>query len=417
LGDCKNGAGRTIGFAAFTIPIPFTKFIFQLTDGILKDADQNTPMSFFNDVKALWLHINDKRRRRSALILLASMFAGMVLEMAGVGTIFSAITILLGNSAGSAAVAMRSTLSNFLGVEQSQLVAVMMMVLALLFTLKVLFQIYVVKCVTTFGYNLQADLSRELYRTYLNQPYEYHLLRNSEQLINTVDNEGRDAATAISTALSLLADFLVAVGLGVVLVLVSPAIGLAIAAIAVAAGVMMIRHNRVRLAKWAHLARDHQAQKMKSLRQGFDGYKEVQLRGAVDTAVADYDVSNRANTNAARHFAALSAYPRLWMEWLSVVGLAIVVLVIDFGASASTSVLPLLGLVGALSPSGFCRPSAESLVVCKCFDIIPPPSITSPRNSMLELFRGQKSPLEKFHLRRKSPSTRSAILIPTATIP
>jgi ATP-binding cassette, subfamily B, bacterial PglK len=315
----------------------------------VKDVDQNTPISFFNDLKALWLHINDRKRRRSAIVLLASMFVGMVLELAGVGTIFSAITILLGDSGGALAVAMRSALNKSLGVEQTHLVTFAMVALVLLFTLKVLFQTHVVKSVAKFSYNLQADLSRELYANYLNQPYEYHLLRNSERLINTVNNEARDAAATVNSTLTLFAEVLVALGLGAILVLVSPAIGLAIAAIAVAAGVMMIRHNRARLVKWGQLAREHQALRMKSLRQGFDGYKEIRLRGLVNTAVADFDVNNQANTNAARHFAALNVLPRFWMEWLGVAGLAAVVLALEFKAPGNGSVLPLLGLIGAVA--------------------------------------------------------------------
>jgi ATP-binding cassette, subfamily B, bacterial PglK len=325
------------------------KLILQPTDGIVNNADQIAPVSFFNDLKALWLHINDRKRRRSAVILLVSMFFGMVLELAGVGTIFSAITILLGDNGGTLAVAMRTTLSRFFGVDQTRLVAFAMITLVLLFTLKVLFQTHVVNSVAKFSYSLQADLSRELYANYLNQPYEYHLLRNSERLINTVNNEARDAATTVNSTLTLFAEVLVAMGLVAILVLVSPAIGLAIAAVTVAAGIMMIRHNRLKLANWGQLAREHQALRMKSLRQGFDGYKEIRLRGLVNTAVADFDVNNQANADAARHFAALSVLPRFWMEWLGVAGLAAVVLALEFKAPGNRSVLPLLGLIGAVA--------------------------------------------------------------------
>jgi ATP-binding cassette, subfamily B, bacterial PglK len=311
------------------------------------DLPQRSIASALRDLADLWQHVGGEKRRSRAVFLLGLMLLSMALEIIGVGTVFSVVSLMLSEGGGSLAQSQWAYLDRIMGTRAEQHVAIALIVLVLLFTLKAVLQAFVAMRIASFSYKLQADLARALYATYLKQPYEFHLVRNSEKLINTINNEARDAATAINSVLSLIAELFVALGLGLVLVSISPLIGIAIAAIAVGAGVIIIRQNRARLARWGQLMRDHQALKMQSLRQGFDGYKEISLRGFQDGAVASFDTHNIAHTNAGRHFVSLSTLPRLWMEWLGIVGFAAAALVLNTGSHSYQSLFPYLGMIAA----------------------------------------------------------------------
>ncbi|MEQ1725163.1 MAG: ABC transporter ATP-binding protein [Sphingopyxis sp.] len=311
------------------------------------DEGHQSAHSFFGGVRVLWLRIGDERRRRGIAILLGAMVTATVLEMAGLGLVFSTISLLFGQEDGSLTARIIGQFAAHAGFAPHHLTRIALLALVALFAGKGVFQAAVAARVARFTATVQADLSRALYATYLRRPTLFHLTRNAEQMINTINNEARDAALAINGLLLLIAEIFVALGLGLLLLCVAPTIGLVIAGIAMGAGIAMVRYYRVRVARWGRLMRHHQALKMQTLRQGFDSYKDIRLRGADADAVARFDVDNLANTDAAHRFIALASFPRLWLEWLGVAGLAALVLVFGEGAATAQSSFPLMGLIVA----------------------------------------------------------------------
>ncbi|MEQ1688099.1 MAG: ABC transporter ATP-binding protein [Sphingopyxis sp.] len=311
------------------------------------DEGQASAHSFLGGVRALWLRIGNGRRRRGIVILLGAMVTATVLEMVGIGLVFSAISLLFGQYDGSLMAQIIGQFAVHAGFAQHQLTQIAIIALIVLFAGKAVFQATVATRVARFTATLQADLSRVLYATYLRRPYSFHLTRNSEQMINTINNEARDVALAINGLLMLIAELFVALGLGLLLLAVAPTIGLVIAGIAMGAGVVMVRYYRERVARWGRLMRHHQALKMQTLRQGFDSYKDIILRGAEAEAIARFDLDNLANTDAAHRFIALASFPRLWLEWLGVAALAALILLFGESAATAQSAFPLMGLIVA----------------------------------------------------------------------
>jgi ATP-binding cassette, subfamily B, bacterial PglK len=316
--------------------------------GVRKTEEEPSSIrSSFYDLAILWSQVGGENRKARAAILCVMMLLNMVLEIVGVGIIFSVISLMMDGQDGSLLQLQWIKLDDLLGTDPSHHVTIALVLLVVLFTLKAVLQGLVAASVASFSYKLQADLARMLYANYLNQPYEFHLVRNSEKLINTINNEARDAASSINNILSSIAELCVAIGLGVFLISISPLTGIAIALIAASVGAIIIRQNRTRLERWGHLMRQHQAMKMQSLRQGFDGYKEIRLRGFMGRAVDAFDKHNVAYTDAGSHFVSLGAVPRLWMEWVAIVGFALAVFMLNTLSQSYQSMLPYLGTIAA----------------------------------------------------------------------
>jgi ATP-binding cassette, subfamily B, bacterial PglK len=264
-------------------------------------------------LRGLW-NVSDAATRRRALALMALMVGSALLEMLGIGAVLP-------------------------------LIAPAIAAIILVFAVKALFQSWVAQRIAAFTFGLQAALSRRLLATYLGQPYAFHLGRNSAHLLSSINNETRDAAAGINSMLAALAEAAILFGILLLLLILSPWIGIVVAAGIAVAAVSIAWLIRRRIRHWGAVFRTAHANKMQAAQQLLHGVKEVMLLHRPDAVMAGFDSYNAAHADALERQAFYASLPRLWLEFVAVVALALVVLAIT---SANVGpVLPLIGLYAA----------------------------------------------------------------------
>ena len=118
------------------------------------------------------------RQRAAAIVLLGMMIVSMVFEMLGVGLMVPALAALTLDDAAPSPMA--STILAWLGdPPKENLIVGAFVVLFLIYLLKTCFLLFSAYWQSRFISALQTSLSRRLFTTYLNQPWSFHLSRNS----------------------------------------------------------------------------------------------------------------------------------------------------------------------------------------------------------------------------------------------
>lgn len=287
----------------------------------------------------------DGRTRRRAIILMLLMLVNMALEMVGIGAVLPVVALLAGDGtiagpwiAGVLESAQRAT-------GGANLIPIAMAAIVVFFALKGLFQAFVAARTAAFTFDSQVSLSRRLLATYLHQPYGFHLARNSSHLVSAVNNEARDAASAINVILSVVAEMLILAGLGLLLLLVAPTAGLVIAGLGGIIGYIILRLTQAGMARQGARFRAEHALKMQMLQQALGSVKELLLLGRQENMLDRFDTHSSAQADAGRRQSSLSALPRLWLEFLAVLGLA--TLVISLHRAGEQAIMPLVGLFAA----------------------------------------------------------------------
>jgi ATP-binding cassette subfamily C protein len=192
-----------------------------------------------------------------------------------------------------------------------------------------------------------AELSRRMLDGYLRAPYALHLSRNSADLIRNVTS-AVDAAFSpvLGSAVQVLTESLIALGLVAVLMAASPGITLLSLAILVLGVTPLLLLTRGLVTRWG--AREHQMREvtLKLLQQALGGIKEAKTLGLEDFFGAAF--ANCANTMATLRyrFMTLNAAPRLVIETTMIAGmLGLMALVLSWG-QPSNELLSLFGLYG-----------------------------------------------------------------------
>lgn len=285
--------------------------------------------------------------RKTALLLLALMFIGMLFETIGIGLVIPATALMMQYDLVIQYPAAKK-LFVFLGhPTQVQMVTGAMLLLVGIYFIKNLFLAFLAWRQTCFTYNVQTGLSQRLFTVYLRQPYTFHLQRNSAQLMRNVTNEVSLFAGALTSGLMIVAEGLVLSGIAALLLFAEPLGATAVLLVLGGASWLFHRCTRTRITQWGETRQHHDGMRIQQLQQGLGGAKDVKLLGRESDFLNRYSTHNQASARASTLQTTVQLVPRLWLELLAVVGLAILVISMLQQGRELAIIVPTLGLFTA----------------------------------------------------------------------
>ena len=300
----------------------------------------------FNSTHKIWKLLTNSQRR-ATYILFSLMIIGMVLETAGIGLVIPALAILTESDLVNNYPSVKPILTFFDNPSREILVMAVMLLLVCVYTIKALFLAFLVLNQSRFVCDLQISLSKRLFTGYLGQPYTFHLQRNSAQLIRNIVSEVGMLATVNQSVLVLLSEGLVLLGIATLLLFVEPIGAIVVVAVLGTAGWSFHYFTKDRILRWGEARQFHEGLRIQHLQQGLGGVKDVKLLGREQDFISCFNYHNNASANVAKRQRVLQQLPRLWLELLAVIGLAIVVLAMIVQSKPLDTLLPTLGVFAA----------------------------------------------------------------------
>lgn len=190
-----------------------------------------------------------------------------------------------------------------------------------------------------------ADLSSEVYRRTLYQPYEVHLSRNTSEVISAITND-IGAAAAVLMALQILA------GSGILMLAVMGTLiaidpFTALAATLGFGGVYLIitRFARRRLRRNSEKIAVEYANMIKALQEGLGGIRDVLLDGSQEVYYAAYRKADMPVRRALGDNAYLGQGPRYVVETLGMLIIAALAYFLTSQPAGPAAALPTLGVL------------------------------------------------------------------------
>lgn len=280
------------------------------------------------------------------MLLMGLMIVAMLFEMLGIGLIVPALALMTHTEmSNSLMVASWAQAIGHLGHQQQ--VVWGMIILVLVYMLKSIFLGYLAWYQARFIHDVQAKLSQRMFAGYLHQPYTFHLQRNSSQLIRNVISQVSEFISALQYSLLLITEILVLLGVSVLLLIVEPLGAILVAGVLGIAGWGFYRATKDRILRWGESRQFHEGLRIQHLQQGLGGAKETKLLGREKAFLDSYGYHNIGSARIGERQAFLQALPRLWLELLAVVGLAVLVLIMMMQGKPVENIVPTMGLFAA----------------------------------------------------------------------
>jgi ATP-binding cassette subfamily B protein len=194
-----------------------------------------------------------------------------------------------------------------------------------------------------FAFALGHEVSVEIQRRLLRQPYAFHLRHHSSQQLASLDKVDLLVFDVVIQAAQGLSALLVSLFIIALLVAIDPvSTGLAVLIIGAFYGIA-IAATRRRLGRYAETINSAHQQRLKFIQDSVGGIRDLILDQSIEPALDRFRVIDDAFARARSRTAFLAAAPRILIEAAGLVLIAMLAVVIAGRPGGFTSAFPFLG--------------------------------------------------------------------------
>jgi ATP-binding cassette subfamily C protein len=290
----------------------------------------------------------DRRDKLQYAGLLVLMGIGALLEVAGIG----AVPVFISTLAVPEEVRNYPFMDGFLntlGITTAQELVIWGAVgFILVFTVRAAFLIFLDYVRIRLTERHRVRLARLLFTRYMQAPYEFHLGRNTAELLRNVDSETKNIITGvINPILTLILNGLMTIFISFLLIAATPWIALVAIGVVGGGGMLFLRTVKEKMNRYGKEARTERKNTIQAVNQGLGGFQDARVIGVERALVDDFyrSISRYAKLERYKKFVGGLANPLL--EYIAVLGLMLLVLTMVLTGVELSAMVPLLGLFGA----------------------------------------------------------------------
>lgn len=300
-------------------------------------------MQFYHLLRRLWIHIPNTRRYQFYLLLFLMLIASFA-EILSIGAVLpflgviSAPDTFLENS-------YVKPFANFMGISNSrELLLPFTLAFSVAALLSGFMRFTLLWVQTRMSNSVGSDLSADMYRKTLYQPYATHLERNSSVIISGISRKaGIVVEQVLFPSLIIISASLMLIAISATLIIIDYRIALSAIAIFGLIYSVVAKFTRSQLFRNSKRVSVEQNQVIKLLQEGLGGIRDVLINGtqeAYSNIYKDSDVSLRRGLG---NIQIISVSPRYFIEVLGMVLLASVALTLVEESNGIVVAIPILG--------------------------------------------------------------------------
>ncbi|CAN1526015.1 MdlB ABC-type multidrug transport system, ATPase and permease components [Methylophilaceae bacterium] len=196
---------------------------------------------------------------------------------------------------------------------------------------------------TRLSFATGADLSINVYRRTLYQPYAVHCARNSSEVINGISGKTGWVINIITMLLTLVSSAAMLITILIALLYIDPFIALAAFGGFGLIYVVIIRMTRTQLLNNGERIARESTQVLKSLQEGLGGIRDVLIDGSQSTYSQIYRNADLPLRRAQGNNAFISASPRYGMEALGMLLISALAYLLAQQPDGIAKAIPILG--------------------------------------------------------------------------
>lgn len=298
------------------------------------------PISYL--LQRLWRHLSLRRRGQFGLLLLL-MLGVSLSEIVSIGAALPFLAVLT-NPARVFEYSEIQPLLRWLNITSSnQILLPLTVAFALAALLAGAMRLVLLWSTTRMSYAAGADLSTDIYRRTLYQPYAIHCARNSGEVISGITSKTNNVIFVINMVLTLISSSVMLVTILCAMLYVD-----AIVALSAFGGfgliyLSIIGLGRERLRTNSECVARESVNVIKSLQEGLGGIRDVLIDGSQEAYCRAYTQADRSFRRAEGSNVFIATSPRYAMEALGMILIAALAYSIALHTEGVATAIPVLG--------------------------------------------------------------------------
>ena len=283
-------------------------------------------------------------QKRSLIILFFLMLIGIFFEMLGLGILIPSLTVMLSDNISKDYPFLKPFINRIGNPSQRNLILVGMSVIVVVYFLKSVYLMFLNWKQAQFTSNLGHEISSRLLNGYLNMPYNFFLNRNSALLIRNINNEVIMLTSVSQSALGVLTEMSTVIGICSMLFFIEPR-GATIVSVFLFSLVMVFHKlTKIKLHYWGYLRQNLVGNMQKALQNSFGGIKEIKIMGVKKYFIEQFENNSILNSRLQTRVNTLNLSPRLYLEFIAVLGLSILIMGMVLRGEQISTIVPTMGV-------------------------------------------------------------------------
>ena len=224
-----------------------------------------------------FLYFFNKYQKKSLSLLFCFMFVSTVLEIVGLGFIFSIVGAL--SSASTKKNLFINKLSTFFELDKAEIISYLLLFFLAFYIIKIAFLTFYNWYKSNFLYSYQENLSSKVFKQYLNQNFNFFHNRNSSEFIRNLMTEVEQFTLYLVSVLKLVLEIAVSIGIFCLLAYVSLYFTILISVIFLFFSCLYFFLLKEKLNAWGVQRQSGIQKRIQFMQEGFDGIKVIKLLG------------------------------------------------------------------------------------------------------------------------------------------
>ena len=291
----------------------------------------------------LWRHISPRRRGQFGLLLILMLLASFA-EILSIGAVLPFLAVLTAPERVFEHVGMQSIIQAFGIMTPEQLLLPLTIVFGAAAFIASGMRLLLLRIGTRLSFATGADLSINIYRRTLYQPYEVHCARNSSEVIAGISSKANGVIyNIIVPILTLISSAVMLVTILAALLTVEPVIALAAFGGFGLIYALIIGLTRRQLLIDSQSMAHESSHVIKSLQEGLRGIRDVLIDGSQATYCQIYRNADLSLRRAQGNGLFIAQSPRYAMEALGMALIAALAYALSQQADGIVRAIPILG--------------------------------------------------------------------------
>ncbi len=305
----------------------------------MSDSERITFRDSFSALK----HFVPFRLKISFFLLIILMVVSAVCEMMSIGMIIPFITAITSPEIIFVNDYMKPIIELFSIQSEAELTILLTILFCITAILAASIRLITLWFQTRFCYSLGADLSTQLYKNSLYQPYTVHVARNSSEFISTIVNKTfQSTSFAILPLLNVLSSSLLLLGIVTMLLLVQPLVAISVFTLFGVLYGAVILLTRSKLDIDSERISFEQDEVVKKLQEGFGSIRDILIGNTQEVYLNSYAASFKALQDAWANVEIIRSTPRFVIEALGIISIALLALYLSSFPQGLIGALPVL---------------------------------------------------------------------------
>jgi ATP-binding cassette subfamily B protein len=286
-----------------------------------------------------------RSRRRQLHLLFVLMILNTVAELGTIGAVLPLLS-LIGHSEGlQNHPGVLALLQAIGGSSQAGLVTAATAIFSSFAVAAGILRLQLASSSFNFAYGFAHELTLEIQRRLLFQPYAFHVQRNTSTLVSSLEKANILVFDVVLPLIQALSGAFIALFIIAALIAVDPVTAVIAATLFTAIYALISVLTKGRLATNSAVISKAIDERLKVVQESLGGIRDVKIDGSHSTYLALFDRENGKLGRARANTAIISAAPRYLTETIGIVAIAIIALLASQRQGGFGAALPALGAI------------------------------------------------------------------------